>query len=239
MTSMPKITLVECRFDAATDHSPGRHAVPRDWHEDAFAAMLEAIGCSSYGYPEKGSVLEPMLTPFDEDDEMRHTVVDTPLFTLRSYYWGDNHKVHALPNFVYKPWSLEIDWYKYPMRYAHANIALCDDDWRLMCDTVVRAVGEFAASGSWPDDIDDAPRMGELDEVAWGLRKTIDTVAVQREELADALYALWNDPASESARDCAARLLAVGPYDPFNSKGSDEGTSDAFELGGADDDSSC
>ena len=239
MTEMPKITLIECRFDAATEDSPGHHAVPRDWREDSFVDMLEAIGCTSYGYAEEGSALEQMEVPFDEGDEMSHAVVDTPLFTLRPYYWGDSRKVYALPNFVYKPWALEIDWYKYPMRFAHANIALCDDDWRLMCDTIVRAVGEFAASGSWPDDIDDAPRMGELDEIAWGLRKTISEVADQRNELEDALYALWSDPASESARDCAARLLAVGPYDPFDSEDSEEGTSNAFEPRGADDDSSC
>ncbi|MBQ9043160.1 MAG: hypothetical protein IJ111_10165 [Eggerthellaceae bacterium] len=216
MTTAPKITLVECRFDEATDDSPGHHAVSRNWREDSFVDMLEAIGCSSYGHPEESSVLAPLRTPFDKDDEMRHFVVDTPIFTLRPYYWGDCHAVYALPNFVYKPWNLEISWHKYPMRYAHANIALSDGDWKLMCNTVVRMVSEYAKSGTWPNDMDDAPRMNEIDEVAWDLRKTISAVASQRNELEDALFALWRDPTSVQARDDAARLLAVGPYSAFD-----------------------
>ena len=39
-------------------------------------------------------------------------------------------------------------------------------------------------------------------------------IADQRNVLEDALYGLWLDPSSESARDKAARLLAAGPYNP-------------------------
>lgn len=63
----------------AEDDSPGHHAVSRDWHEDSFVAMLEAIGCSSYGYPEEDSTLKQMETPFAEDDMMKHCVIDAPL----------------------------------------------------------------------------------------------------------------------------------------------------------------
>lgn len=209
MITAPTIELVECRFDEATDNSPGHYAVPRDWHEDVFVSMLEAIGCSNYGYPEKESVLESLIATFDENDEMRHLFVDTPLFTLRPYYWGDNREVLTLPNFVYKPWAYEIAWYKYPMRYAHANIALADKDWRLMCDTVVRAVEVFLACGTWSVEIDDAPRMSEVDKAAWILLKRIDVVASQRDDLEDALYKLWSNPMNESARDQAARLLQI------------------------------
>jgi hypothetical protein len=41
-------------------------------------------------------------------------------------------------------------------------------------------------------------------------------IADQRNVLEDALYELWFDPSSELARDEAARLLAVGPYDPVD-----------------------
>ena len=102
------------------------------------------------------------------------------------------------------------------MRDAYANISLSDSDWRLMCETVERAVFEFHRCGVWPVDIDDSPRMGEVDKVAWELRKQMDIIVDQRNVLEDTLYELWCDPSSESARDEAAKLLAVGPYDPVD-----------------------
>lgn len=209
----PSFELIACRFDEASADMPGHHGVPRDWHEDVFGAMLEAMGCSLYGYPEEDSPLAVAEVRYAEDDEMRHCVVDTPLFTLRPYYWGDCHAIQRLPNFVYKPWSLEIAWYKWPMRYAYSNIALSDSDWKLMCETVEHAVRKFDACGVWSTDIDASPRMGEVDEAAWKLRKQMSLIADQRNVLEDALYELWCDPSSEIARDKAARLLAVGPYD--------------------------
>ena len=212
----PSVELIGCRYDEATDDMPGHHAVPRDWREDVFGAMLKAVGCSIYGYPEENSPLVSAEVHYAEDDETRHFVIDTPLLTLRPYYWGDCRAIRRLPNFVYKPWSLEISWYKWPMRDAYANISLSDSDWRLMCETVERAVVEFHKCGVWPADIDGSPRMGEIDEVAWELRKQMGIIADQRNVLEDALYELWFDPSSESARDEAARLLAVGPYDPVD-----------------------
>jgi hypothetical protein len=103
------------------------------------------------------------------------------------------------------------------MRDAYSNISLSDGDWRLMCETVERAVVAFQKCGAWPADIDCSPRMGEVDEAAWDLRKQMGIIADQRNVLEDALYELWRDPSSESARDEAARLLAVGPYDPIDS----------------------
>ena len=53
----PSVELIGCRYDEATDDMPGHHAVPRDWREDVFGAMLKAVGCSIYGYPEENSPL--------------------------------------------------------------------------------------------------------------------------------------------------------------------------------------
>lgn len=40
----PSFELIGChRFDEVSDGMPGHHAVPRDWHEDAFGSMLGAI----------------------------------------------------------------------------------------------------------------------------------------------------------------------------------------------------
>ena len=190
----PSVELIGCRYDEATDDMPGHHAVPRDWREDVFGAMLKAVGCSIYGYPEENSPLVSAEVHYAEDDETRHFVIDTPLLTLRPYYWGDCRAIRRLPNFVYKPWSLEISWYKWPMRDAYANISLSDSDWRLMCETVERAVVEFHKCGVWPADIDGSPRMGEVDEVAWELRKQMGIIADQRNVLEDALSgrSLWS-----------------------------------------------
>ena len=56
-----------------------------------------------------------------------------------------------------------------------------------MCETVERAVVEFHKCGVWPADIDGSPRMGEVDEVAWELRKQMGIIADQRNVLEDAL----------------------------------------------------
>lgn len=187
----PKIVLVPCRFDACEHDEPGEHGIPRDWHEDRFHQMLETIDCDAYGHAEPNSVLESCKVSFEKGDARAHYVIDTPLFTLRPYYWGDEREIYALPNFVYKPWSLEMRWYKWPMRDASANFLPEDADWTLMCETIERSVKTFAETGSWPDDIDDFPRMSEIDEVAWNLRKQTHRQSLRANRLEDLLFAAY------------------------------------------------
>lgn len=190
----PKVTLIACRFDEATSSKPAYHAVPRNWREDRFCEMLDLIGCSNYGYVEsKDHPLASYETKFEDGDTDAHYVIDTPLFTIRPYYWGDSHDIYPLPNFVYKPWDFEIKWYKYPMRDAHANIALTDDDFILMCETCEKFVRKLVNNGGkWPDDdVDDFPRMTEADEAAWHLRKTLDRLIVRNNKLEDLLYMVF------------------------------------------------
>jgi len=46
---------------------------------------------------------------------------DNEVFTIRPYYWGDDEKEEALPNFIYKPTGFEIKWYKYAFRDSYMN----------------------------------------------------------------------------------------------------------------------
>lgn len=80
------------------------HVVPREDYQEAFYEFLVTNGFDSYGYNNNG------------DDEF-----ETDKFIIRPYYWGEDENKAFLPNFVYKPLGLEINWYKYPMRDAYSN----------------------------------------------------------------------------------------------------------------------
>ena len=177
---LPHGTLVPVRFDEAESEDYGRVPIRRDWHEDAFHEMLSKIGCDGYGHVDDDveggdhEFMEGLEVPFADDDPKRHYVIDTPLFTLRPFYWGDDDDVYALPNFVYKPWDYQIEWYKYPMRDAYGNFHISDDDWSLMLDTVTKAcLRRPKAETEWLMDVDDFPRMSESDAIAWEMRKRL------------------------------------------------------------------
>ena len=86
-------------------NSRGNYQIPRDEFQDAFIEFLDNHGFDSYGYHEGDSNV-----PFETD-----------VFSIRPYYWGDDEKIAALPNFVFKPKGIEISWYKYPMRDAYCS----------------------------------------------------------------------------------------------------------------------
>ncbi|SMO92249.1 hypothetical protein [Melghirimyces algeriensis] len=48
----------------------------------------------------------------------------------------------VLPNFVYKPDGLEIEWYKYPLRGAKSNKDICFEEMRAIIDHCVRSFKE-------------------------------------------------------------------------------------------------
>lgn len=79
------------------------HIEPREEYQDAFADFLFANGFDGYGFKDGKREFE------------------NNKFIIRTYYWGEDEKIAALPNFVYKPTGLEISWYKYPMRDAYSN----------------------------------------------------------------------------------------------------------------------
>ena len=72
--------------------------------------LLKLTNCDSYGRCD------------NETGEF-----DCELFTIRSYYWGDDEEEMTKPNFVYKPIQFTIDWYKYPFRDSYMNQNLNDE----------------------------------------------------------------------------------------------------------------
>ena len=212
MGKLPEVMLVACRFDQAIDEDIARIPVPRDWHEDRFRQMLEDIGCSGYGHSDDDGPLAKCEVAFEPDDPHKHYVIDTPLFTLRPFWWGDDDddEIGNLPNFVYKPWDYQLDWYKYPMRGAYANFALKDDDFALMCDTCVRATRHFAKHGDWDVDVDDFPRMSETEAVAWEMRKRLSTAYSKIRRFENLLFDLARQGAISDPAMRAQVLAAIG-----------------------------
>lgn len=221
---MTRIELVGCRFDEATTRDLAYVPIRRDWHEDRFSQMLADMGCDGYGHSDDTGPLKAFEVAFEDGDPNAHYVIDTPLFTLRPFYWGDSSDVCALPNFVYKPWSYEISWYKYPLRNAHANFDLKDDDFALMCDTCVRAaplLPDIDAAG-----VDDFPRMSEAEEVAWEMRRRLDGAYAKNRELEDLLFEVATAiPIPDSAlRSRVMGRLGLEEQDMFEGRNESEGT---------------
>ena len=81
--------------------------------EDVLIPFMEEIGVGNRGYDAKP--VNDTCATFDNE-----------VFIIRPYYWGDRDEIADLPNFVYKPTNLEIQWYKYPLRdsYMNQNITL-------------------------------------------------------------------------------------------------------------------
>lgn len=168
---MTEVTFVPQRWDESEADEPGYWGVKRDWHEDVFANMIEAIGGDAYGFiQEETNKLNDYEVKYDTNDPMKHYCIDTPLFTLRPFYWGDNSDVYALPNFVYKPFDLEIKWYKWPMRDAIANCQISDQDWQFMCDNIIDYCKKLN-QGQIPLVPQHASKLTDADLIAIKLRK--------------------------------------------------------------------
>ena len=149
------VVFVETRADAVEGGEDGAWGVPRDWREDAFAEFMDSAGLDYHGHAcGEDSPFVPFVAEFAEGDPRSHYVIDTPLFVLRPYYWGDEESVHRLPNFIYKPWRFEVSWYKYPMRGAVSNCLLSDAEWREMlgaCSAYVQSLRGGTAFEMPPD----------------------------------------------------------------------------------------
>lgn len=49
---------------------------------------------------------------------------ENDVFSIEPYYLGEDEEIAVLPNFVYKPESIEISWYKHPFRDSYSNVEL-------------------------------------------------------------------------------------------------------------------
>ena len=108
-------------------NSRGEYCVePRGEYQDAFCEFLFKNKFDMYGY--------------FECDNREYFENDT--FIIRPYYWGEDEAKQDLPNFVYKPTGLEIDWYKYPMRDAYSNQDISIDEFKEILSNCEKSMGE-------------------------------------------------------------------------------------------------
>ena len=99
-------------------NSRGKYPIDRNLTQELFHTFLDICGWSDSYIEFKNDVFE--LNPYcwDEEDEKRY----------------------ALPNFIYKPNSVTIKWYKYPMRDAYINKPLTLYEFWLMLDDCIKSV---------------------------------------------------------------------------------------------------
>ena len=95
-------------------NSRGNFSIDRDVFQEPFWQWLEKNRFDSYGYSERGDMI-------DENGDYRF---ENDTFVIRPYYWGDNDDIAEKPNFVFKPEDIQISWYKYPLRDAYCNVNL-------------------------------------------------------------------------------------------------------------------
>lgn len=101
---------------ALREYDEAGNCSDKDWklYSTLFAGMLDCLGLD-YGY----GVREPGARIPAGDAEGRFS--EDAKCVVRPYHWGNNKKITALPNFIYKPRDLYVGWYKYPLRSATAS----------------------------------------------------------------------------------------------------------------------
>ena len=73
-------------------HSRGAYEIERFPAQDYFSDFLEKVGLDYHGHPRDGS---PLLNYVDSEG-----LIDTAMFSLFPYYWGEDEEYMAIPNFV-------------------------------------------------------------------------------------------------------------------------------------------
>ena len=227
--------MVDTMYDnniEKAEHLPAHYYINRDWKDERFHIMLDALTCDTYGHIEPHSPLYKIVSPNQFDPHFKE--LDTNLFTLRAYYWGDIEEVYQQPNFVYKPWDLYIDWYKWPMRDASANFPISNNDWEIMCNTIERAAAYYKINNKWPSfddiDVDDFPRMSETQELEWNMRKKLNKAWEYSHKLENLLFAFYNNPDDILVRNDVEKILAIGAYDPILEFAEEDNEKDNIEI---------
>ena len=116
-------------------NSRGNYRLERHPGQELFSRFFEKIGVNGYGYAEDSSPLKQ----FEKETEYYY-IIDTPLFSIMPYYWGLDEDVMELPNFVYKPENIQIQWYKYPLRDAYSSVPLDEKTLKKILDKCVEFV---------------------------------------------------------------------------------------------------
>lgn len=85
-----------------------------------FIQCIEKLGFNNYGdyfFKDKKNIYESNDNEYYENE----------IISISSYYWGENKSELKRHNFIYKPYNIIIDWYKYPLRSAICNIDITED----------------------------------------------------------------------------------------------------------------
>lgn len=139
------------------------HPIDRSTMQELFVHRLNRLGFDEYGFFDKKAFEQsklgrknPALVAFMESclKEERYTdelgtdtvivfragALDSPLLSIRPYYWGDNDAVSELPNFETNITDIKIQWYKYALRAATSNVALTPTRINRLFDEIERQI---------------------------------------------------------------------------------------------------
>jgi hypothetical protein len=114
-------------------NSRGSYPIDRNLTQELFHTFIEICGWSDSYIEFKNDVFE--LNPYCCFDD-----VDTSKTKGLLKVDEEDEKRCALPNFIYKPNSVTIKWYKYPMRDAYINKPLTLYEFWLMLDDCIKSV---------------------------------------------------------------------------------------------------
>lgn len=185
----PSLTFTVVRLEDKHDEA-GHHGIDRNRYEDLFLETLDAMGLDNHGcvYDEYLKPFETTLT--DPETNERTHAIDTPLFRLVPF---TEMLDLTMPNFTYKPYHLDIWWYKYALREAYGNAHVTEDEWRKMCDEL-RSWAKHAREGTEPHEVAEHDLRSEADRVA--------------EQMAARLRAAWreNDELEERNEELEQRI---------------------------------
>lgn len=107
-------------------NSYGEYRVDRESSQDIFVEWLNQNGFDGYGFYQI------------QADQNARGGYSNDIFEINPYYWGEDETEADKPNFVFKPTSLEVRWYKYPMRDAYANQDQID--WKMILDACTKSI---------------------------------------------------------------------------------------------------
>ena len=115
----------------------GYPVLPRDDMELIFGELLGKLGCDSYGYPDYIQKEKKYVYP--KNTHEISTGFGNDVFEIHPYYWGEDEELSAIPNFIYKPFNLELRWYKYPLRDSWANMELTTNTMKEICQKCIES----------------------------------------------------------------------------------------------------
>ena len=119
-------------------NSRGNFPLQREGFEEEFNRLI-SLGFDSYGHAD--DFLEKYMKRIDGKTSHVH-VFDNGTFMINPYYWGEDEELMKLPNFVYYPDNLEINWYKYYFRDSYVNKPITLEYFKEVVDRCIESIKE-------------------------------------------------------------------------------------------------